>query len=90
MSIVRNWGGGGSGKIIEVDEAKFGKRKFNVGRMIKGQWVFGGFERESKKFFLVPVPARNKEYLLQVIQDWILPGTVVPQSFLIVGRHMTV
>ena len=27
---------------VEIDESKFGKTKFNRGRYIEGQWVFGG------------------------------------------------
>lgn len=68
---------GGPGKIVEIDEAKFGKRKYNRGRRIEGQWVFGGFERDSKKIFLVPVPDRSAQTLLQVIQEWILPDTTI-------------
>uniref|UniRef100_A0A8D8W236 Transposase n=1 Tax=Cacopsylla melanoneura TaxID=428564 RepID=A0A8D8W236_9HEMI len=49
---------GGEGVIVEIDEGKFGRRKYNVGRVIDGQWIFGGIERNPKKFFLVPVPVR--------------------------------
>lgn len=41
---------GGENIIVEIDEAKIGKRKFEKGRLITGQWI-GGFERETKKFF---------------------------------------
>ena len=30
----------------------FGRRKYNRGHPVKGQWVFGGVERESGKTFL--------------------------------------
>lgn len=66
---------GGPGKTVEVDEAKFGKQKYHRGRVIEGQWVFGGFERGSKRLFLVPVPDRTKETLIGCIKEWILPGT---------------
>jgi len=68
---------GGHGVVVEIDEAKFGKRKFNTGRLIDGTWVFGGFERGSKNCFLVPVPSRGSDVLLDVIKTWIRPGTTV-------------
>jgi len=54
---------GGPGRI-EIDEAKIGKRKYNRGRLVKGHWIFGGYERESKKIFIVPVEDRTEETLL--------------------------
>ena len=47
---------GGPNKTVEIGESKFGKRKYGRGHPVKGQWVFGGVERESGKTFLVPVP----------------------------------
>ena len=42
---------GGPGKVVEIDESKFGKRKYHKGRRVDGCWVFGGIERESKTLF---------------------------------------
>ena len=47
---------------VEIDESKFGKLKFNRGRRIEGQWVFGGICRQTKAYFLVPVGQRDKDY----------------------------
>jgi len=68
---------GGPGKVVEIDESKFGKRKYNVGRIFQGQWVFGGIERGSKKLFMVAVPSRDTETLLAIIKEWIEPGTTI-------------
>ena len=38
---------GGEGKVVEIDESKFGKRKYNVDRAVEGQCVFGGICREA-------------------------------------------
>lgn len=68
---------GGSNRIVEIDEAKFGKRKYHRGRVIDGQWFFGGFERDSKELFVIPVPDRSNATLLHAIKTNILPGTTI-------------
>jgi len=35
---------GGPNKTVEIDESKFGRRKYHRGHSDKGQWVFGGVE----------------------------------------------
>ena len=57
---------GGPGMTVEIDESKFGKTKFNCGRYIEGQWVFGGICRQ-----------RDKDTLLPIIRAHMLPGTCV-------------
>ena len=32
---------GGEGKVVEIDESKFGKCKYDRGRRADGCWVFG-------------------------------------------------
>ena len=54
---------GGPGTIVEIDEYKFGKTKYNRGCNIKGRWVFGGNCRQTKACFLVPVEQRDKDTL---------------------------
>ena len=43
---------GGNGIEIEIDESKFGKRKYYRGHRVEGQWVFGGREKYNKKKYL--------------------------------------
>lgn len=68
---------GGPGKVVEIDESKFGKRKFNVGRRVDGVWVFGGIERETKRRFVLPVERRDAATLIPLCKKYILPGTTV-------------
>ena len=68
---------GGEGKIVEIDESKFGKRKYNVGRIIDGQWVFGGVCRETGTCFMVPMEKRDSQTLLAIIKEKIEPGTII-------------
>ena len=54
------WGGGGGGWggeccTVEVDEARFGKPKFQRGRLVEGQSVVEGICQETRQVFLVPV-----------------------------------
>ena len=43
---------GGPGIEVEIDESKFGKRKYNRGRVVDGRWVIGGMERGSGDSFM--------------------------------------
>ncbi|KAF8789568.1 Replication-associated protein like [Argiope bruennichi] len=58
---------GGSGVTVEIDESKFGKRKFNREKHVEGKWVFGGVEREKGKCFMKAVDDRTTDSLLSNI-----------------------
>jgi transposase-like protein len=68
---------GGDGEIVEIDESKFGKRKYHRGHPVEGQWVFGGYQRSNGRVFMVSVEDRKRATLLPIIRDWILPGTTI-------------
>ena len=68
---------GGEGKFVQIDESKFGKRKYHWGHHVEGQWVFGGIEENSRKCFLVAVEKRDEAKLLPIIQKWIAPGAII-------------
>ena len=68
---------GGPGKRVEIDESKFGKRKYHRGRRVDGQWVFGGIERESKNSFFACVDDRSAATLIPLILRWVKPGTTI-------------
>lgn len=68
---------GGVGKTVEIDETLISRRKYNRGRIIKQTWVFGCFERESRKIFITPVVNRSAETLLGFIKNHIENGTTI-------------
>lgn len=69
---------GGPGIILEVDETKLGKRKYNRGHRVEGVWVICGVERtEAKKAFCVPVEKRDKDTLNKVVSENVYEGSIV-------------
>eukprot|EP00731_Ephydatia_muelleri_P021254 Em0013g981a len=68
---------GGPGVEVEIDESKFGKRKYNRGRQVEGHWVFGGTERITGECFLVEVDRRDAATLLPLIQQHIRRGSII-------------
>ena len=68
---------GGIGKVVEIDESKFGKRKYQRGKRVDGIWVSGGIERDSKQCFFECVEDRSAETLVALIQKYIEPGSII-------------
>ena len=65
---------GGPGHIVEIDESKIGKRKYNVGRIVEGQWLLGildlgTLENPTRKYRIEILPnnQRDGETLLRLI-----------------------
>jgi transposase-like protein len=69
---------GGEGIEVELDETKIAKRKYHRGHRVEGAWLVGGVERTpERKFFAVQVQKRDKETLLGIVADYVLPGSIV-------------
>ena len=52
---------GGEDTIVEIDESKFGKRKYNRGKHIEGVWVLGMIERANKRKSLFNCSRKQKQ-----------------------------
>ena len=70
---------GGPGVIVEIDEAMFGRMKYNQGAVREGVWVLGGVCRSTGHCFLIPCPGnrRTASVLLPLIERNVLPGSIV-------------
>ena len=71
---------GGKGKIVQIDETKFGsKRKYNRGRNYHGidSWVFGIVEEGSDEVLMWIVSDRKRETLQPLIEKHIVKGSVI-------------
>ncbi|KAI6660091.1 hypothetical protein LOD99_14432 [Oopsacas minuta] len=68
---------GGPGHIVEIDESKFGHRKYSRGHMLSCQWVFGGIDRETKDTFMIAVQDRSAATLIPLIQSYIIPSSTI-------------
>lgn len=75
----------GPNKIVKIDETKFARRKCHWTHVVKGQWMFGGVKRESRKTFLVPVYDRTANTLLVVLRYQSNPAL---QSSATAGRRI--
>ena len=55
---------------MEIDESKFGKQKYNRGRLVDGHRVFVGIEHGTTKSFMVVVEDRSAATLIPIIQQY--------------------
>jgi transposase-like protein len=69
---------GGPGIVVEIDESKFGKRKYHRGHRVEGAWVIGGVERTQERLlFAEVVQRRDANTLMEVLSRHIAAGSIV-------------
>ena len=70
---------GGVGCTVEMDECHLYTRKYNVGRVQRGQawWAIGGICRETRQMFVVISPVRDQETMRRIIFHNIQAGSTV-------------
>ena len=68
---------GSPGKVVEIDETLFTRRKYNRDSVIEKQWCFGGIEQGTNKYFVIPVERRDAATFLPLIRQYVVPGTTI-------------
>ncbi|XP_036370340.1 uncharacterized protein LOC115225578 isoform X2 [Octopus sinensis] len=68
---------GGPGKVVEIDETVFSRRKCRLGGRPPHQWVYKGVCRKAKQVFLYTITCRDRDTLEECIRQSVLPGTTV-------------
>ena len=70
---------GGETSYVQVDEAKIGKRKHHVGRIVDGSWIFGMIDMFTGdlRIEILQDNKRDEQTLKQAIEKHIKPGTTI-------------
>lgn len=68
---------GGVEKSVEITTSELKQREFHRGKHISGRWVYAGMERGTNKYFFKVVEKKDRATLLEVIKNFVLPGSTV-------------
>ncbi|CAL1688659.1 unnamed protein product [Lasius platythorax] len=71
---------GEKGEIVEIDECKISRRKYQRGRVVEGSWILGFIHRghpENYRLEICPENKRDKDTLLSLIQKHVALGTEI-------------
>lgn len=69
---------GGIGEIVEIDECKIGRRKFERGRVVEGSWILGMIHRghpSKYRLEICPNNKRDKTTLINLIKKHVVATT---------------
>ncbi|ENN75964.1 hypothetical protein YQE_07498, partial [Dendroctonus ponderosae] len=61
---------GGEGKIVEIEWC-------SGGHLVEGPWIFGGIEKSTGQFFVVPTEDSSSATFLHIFQEKVRPGSTV-------------
>jgi hypothetical protein len=69
---------GGPGVVVQIDETKFGKRKYNRGHRVDGTWVIVGVEiTDERLLFAEVVPDRTAVTIENVLSRHVAEGSII-------------
>ena len=65
---------GGVGHTVQIDECQIAKRKYNRGRLVPDQWIFGMYDVNAGVGVVRYVLNRSRATILPIIEEYVLPG----------------
>jgi len=71
---------GSIGEVVEIDECKIGRRKYERGRIVEGSWILGMIHRgnlANYRLKICPNNKRDKDTLVALIQKHVTLGTEI-------------
>ena len=70
---------GGVNHQVQIDETKFGKRKYQRGRLVEGTWIFGMIDCETNEFRvqICKENKRDEKTLNDMILKYVEIGTTI-------------
>jgi transposase-like protein len=80
---------GGIGRRVELDEVHLVKRKYQVGRLVRAQWAFGGYDVETKEGFIFEVENCSRETILPLILAHVRPGSIVTTDCALIYSNLS-
>ena len=67
---------GGQDVIVEIDESKLGKRKYDRGHRVNGVWILVGVEETpERRMFIESIADRSAATILEVISRHVRAGS---------------
>lgn len=68
---------GGEGRVVQIDETVIARRKYNRGRIVPQQWLFGAIDTVNSHYILRCIDNRSKVVLKKIIVDTITENSTI-------------
>ena len=68
---------GGHGKTVQINESEFVQRNCFCDYRVQGEWLFGVFDQDSGKCYILTVEYHSETTVFSINKEWIVLGNVI-------------